>query len=791
MLGLSRIILLPIVLSILSFATEAKPSLGSCTDYFQPPLLKEDGRISTTLAVRVLRQNAPVYADANGTQPIEFLPFGENLDPLSQVKSATAQRLQVMKQDSTSPLGWMESYDLLCAFSPLLNDKGIERKLFIKTPPSSEKEPQSVTAYPSPNDTQCNAKQGFLCKQLSRFELFFIFAEDTETRRYLLADEFDITGSKPLIGWVEYDRGIPWNTVLGLRPKENIVAYPTPPLAPNSANDKERIDIQGGKIWYDRSRIAERIPLLEINQPEGYYHIAASGIGMKGFESSDTHVLETMKQVDIFFLLDGTVSMKLYINSATQAAKQIVNGLWKDNNFQETSFRFGFRVYRDTFADAKNPKCHGGVCEGMPFAASTCQLDSKATVSNWASFNREISKVRETTDDKDDYPEQLFAGLQQALQDIASCNNRTKVLFVIGDHGDKQETLPPQLAQALSKFGKLIIFFIQTPAIEPSGASQNQYRQAYHSFQTQAQSIIAQLIPTEFKQQKIDRQQYFLTLKEKKSNRQADVDKVVKEVVNKVISLVKLYSESAIVNEVAQQIRGGDSLENVINKWMAKGDMPVLYWQLLDKTACQGLGEQCKKNIDHRVIDAYVASNDKVEEEIRLTAIQLDEWRAILRRLSDIKIRPVEDQRQAFITVLRQEIQDILGKPPQYQDMQQSLGELMKRKAGLPMREQSPLLQYGVEDIKEMPNCELRRLVSWVSSIQQLLNNVRSAPTLKVAFTLKPYPEKQCPLATEKGKQIQELVPEPPRKLGETEEYRYDRSFRGQVIYWLPTKFLP
>ncbi|BAP57034.1 hypothetical protein THII_2737 [Thioploca ingrica] len=760
----------------ISLSIYAKPTLGTCTNYFKPPLLKEDGQISTTLAVRVLRHDAPVYSEETADKIKENLAFGDSLEPLKLGHREQQQRIQVMKPDSTQPSGWMDSSDLLCAFSPLVNDKGIEQKLFIKTPPSTEKNPQSVTAYPSPNDTRCDPKQGIICKQLSRFELFFIFADDPETRRYLLVDEFDITGYKPLIGWVDYDKGIHWNTVLGLRPQENITAYSTPPT--DKAEAKPAIEIQGGKIWYDRSRIAERIPLLEIDQPPGYYHIAAAGIGMPGFETLDTQVLETMKQVDVFFLLDGTTSMGPYIQSATSAAKKIVNTLRNNTNFIETSFRFGFRVYRDVFADAIRTDCHGGICEGMPLAATTCHLDTTATYDNWVKFDEQLSQVKETTADQDDFPEQLFAGLEHALQDVASCKDRTKLLFVIGDHGDAQPQLPPQLLQQLKQFHKLIIFFIQTPPATSQSNNPQQYLQAYHDFQNQAQAIIKLLIPAKFKGQKINRREYLLSLNQT-------------QLVDKVLDLVKFYSESAIVNEVAQQIRGGDSLENIINKWLAKGDMPVLYWQLLDKAACQQLGKQCQNSIDHRVIDAYIPTQAKVAEEIRLTAIQLDEWRAILRRLSDVKIRPVEDQRLEFIKILRQEIQDILGKPPVYTDEEQTLTELMKRKTGLPMRNQSPLLQYSLKEIEEIPRCELRRLITWVDSMHQVLNNVRSAPTLKVSFTLKPYPPEQCPLATPKGKAIPELVFDPPQKMGETEEYRYDRSFRGQVIYWLPIEFLP
>lgn len=764
---------------LVSLLIHAKPTSGTCTNYFKPPLLKADGQISTTLAVRVLRHAAPVYSEANNDTVKANLAFGDSLEPLKLSHQEPQPRIQVMKPDATQPLGWMDSSDLLCAFSPLINNKGIERKLFIKTPPSTEADPQSVTAYPSPSDNLCDPQQGIICKQLSRFELFFIFAEDPETRRYLLVDEFDITGYKPLIGWVDYDKGIHWNTVLGLRPQANLTAYPAID-GQIVATDEEPpvIEIQGGKIWYDRSRIAERIPLLDLDPVAGYYHIAASGIGMPGFETLDTQVLETMKQVDVFFLLDGTTSMGPYIQSATNAAKKIVNTLRNNTNFIETSFRFGFRVYRDVFADAVRTDCQEGICEGLPLAATTCHVDTTATYDNWVKFDDQMSQVTETTTDQDDYPEQLFAGLERALQDMASCKNRTKLLFVIGDHGDAQPQLPPQLRQQLQQFRKLIIFFIQTPATTNSVSQPQQYQQAYHSFQNQALAIIKLLIPAKFKGQTINRSDYLLSLNQT-------------QLADKILNLVKFYSESAIVNEVAQQIRGGDSLENIINKWLAKGDMPVLYWQLLDQATCQQLGKQCQNAVDHRVIDAYIPIDAEVAEEVRLTAIQLDEWRAILRRLSDVKIRPIEDQRLEFIKILRQEIQDILGKPPVYTDEEQILMELMKRKLGLPMRNHSPLLQYTLKEIEEIPRCELRRLITWVSSMHQVLNNVRSAPTLKVSFTPKFYPPQQCPLATAKGKAIPELIFNPPQKLGETEEYRYDRSFRGQVIYWLPIEFLP
>ena len=125
-------------LCFISLLIHAKPTSGTCTDYFKPPLLQEDGQISTTLAVRVLRHDAPIYSGESDDSVKENLAFGDSLEPLKLSQNGAQQRIQVMKPDATQPSGWMDSSDLLCAFSPLVNDKGIERKLFIKTPPSTE-----------------------------------------------------------------------------------------------------------------------------------------------------------------------------------------------------------------------------------------------------------------------------------------------------------------------------------------------------------------------------------------------------------------------------------------------------------------------------------------------------------------------------------------------------------------------------------------------------------------------------------------------------------------------------
>jgi len=221
----------------------------------------KNGTLDTNQGVWVLRHDAPVYPTFDASHSSSTQAFGEYLLPLKVAKHpySGVQRVQVRKLGTDTPLGWMEGYDLLCRLKPLQNKKGLDRKVFVKTPSSH------LPVYPAYKGP-CNGN----CEQLSRFELYFIFAEDKIYQRYLilkahrLKDKpFSSFASKPM-GWVKYEHTIPWNTTLGLRPKgDNIWAY---------TEDKASVEIAGGNIWYT---YPIRIPILDIKQNS--YQVAGPG----------------------------------------------------------------------------------------------------------------------------------------------------------------------------------------------------------------------------------------------------------------------------------------------------------------------------------------------------------------------------------------------------------------------------------------------------------------------------------------------------------------------------------
>ena len=750
---------------------EATPANGSCVGYQFP--LGSDGEISANTPVRTLRHDTVVYQASSRNNQLAALEFGSRLLPVKV--SSPRSMIQVREIGNPEPLGWVSEHDLLCSFKPLLNNKGLERKVFIKTPPSTEKSFTKVDTYTSYDEAICKRKGP--CQSLSRFELYFIFSEDPDNKRFLVSDVFNLAvdPAPPLVGWVDESRVIPWNTTLGMRPKEHVEQVKANRSLTNGAGDKEGIVLAGGKIWHT---FPIHIPILDLEND--HYHVAAASVGMEGFRPLETDAFVNLKRADVFFLLDGTRSMKPYINATVKVAQNIASELRK-GGYEETSLRFGFLVYRDTYADNLIDACEGGICEGLALPSTTCNADRRTAQESWVEFIDGLSKVKETREDADDYPEKLFDGLRQAIQDMASCDQRGKLLFVIGDHGDR-ENHPPEdiIANFKNNFGKRLIAFIQPPK-DPAKSHKSDYQDAYSSFTTQAWRIISKTVPAEFRGQEIEREDFLMSLNEA-------------QIPNRVLELVKPFYRTDIVNEIEQALRGGDSLKSILDKYMREGDMPVLYWQWVENSLCEGLGKQCEARVDHRVTDFYIPVNkDNFQEEIWMKEHDLEQWLHLLRPFEDLAILSVDQQRNEFSRLLKEQVQSILGGPPldDNEPLINQLRNLARRKNALPVRDQSPLLQYSIREIKEeIQPCELFRLLAWINNIRAILTKVSGSPTLKVSFDLDYSGGSDCPLS-EKGKRVPTMTLLPPEQLGPDDTYSYRHSFRNTRIYWLPINFLP
>jgi len=142
---------------------------GDCNDFSFPVKDNNTNAIDTSIPVRVLRQETPLYPSVDVKTPTKSLGFDLVLKPIR----LSPQRIQVADRNTpTTPMGWIEKTDLLCNYTPLIKG-GLPRKAFVKIPVDAG-ENFAVLAYPSPQDNVCKP----LCNELTRFTTYFIFAED-------------------------------------------------------------------------------------------------------------------------------------------------------------------------------------------------------------------------------------------------------------------------------------------------------------------------------------------------------------------------------------------------------------------------------------------------------------------------------------------------------------------------------------------------------------------------------------------------------------------------------------
>ncbi len=780
--------------------------LGSCTGFDIP--VTSEGEVDWIGSVRAIREQTPVYADPKKTKPTAKLPFGKALE----VVGVDGLRLKVQTLSDETSLGWIERRDLLCRDNPLRGKGGLEQKLYIKTATAIQGEtPKTVKAYPSPSGDTCGTK----CRELSRFTGYFIFANDTKSGRYLLADNYLLEETTTLVGWVDKSNGFIWETAYGLRPREDL-KYPTGHekagqeraicLYPSVSDAKTKnncMPLLGGERWYN---YADRVPIL--GREGAYYRVivplAGTGIQKKsqaeivigpevmGRSIKAINSLENLKRLDVFFLIDGTRSMQPYIDSIRGSeskegvVQRIIAAFATDDAFQDTKLRFGFRIYRDTYAGNE------GIGEGLPFNA-TCDVSFDSLQENLDNFAEKIRKVQASTSDAtsgdNDYEENSLGGIAQAVDDMLPCPDNSKILFIIGDHGYNAVTQRARGAKVVDinrlaesmKGNKeqgektIVPFFIQTPNSGSYAKNPIAYKNAYSAFKQQANSIASVILGANRKQ---EAETIILTSDDTR-------------LTDKIIRGVSLFGDSRVVNEIIADVQGGTPLVEAITRLQGAKEfrnLPGLFWDIVEQGSCKALGKQCTERIYETVFEGVVEENEDVAIDVWLKSDDLQRWVSLLNLMRDVRQYGGKEQRLAFVQALVDTLQNVIGKPL-YEDLDETLQEYLSRKGGLPVRDNSPLLKYSLsalEDKNKVPNCEILRLAGWVQSAKQMLAIVNKGDRRPV-FSAVEYPG-ECP----GGKEIPFIDGDiDQRPLGSEETMSYSFAFQKAKIFWVPKNYLP
>ncbi len=789
-------------------ASPAAAGPGACVGYdlsgyraadggFDP-----DGRLSL-----ITRAGAAVHDAAVGGVAIAAFGFSAPV----RIVGAAPDRVLVRKIGETRPLGWVDRADLLCRLKPLRDARtGLERKAFIRTETAvadGDGGTPTITAYPAPTLDGCAAGS---CRELSRFELYFV-ADETDDA-ILLTETFVIDGPHVrLVGWVAKQSVILWNWALGVRPAEtlshdggigSVCAYVS---AADAAADRDCQPILGGRDWF---RSWFRLPILA--EEDGFYRIAvpSAAIDERNVVDRDdgtlrvidptqvreipVNQLKARNRIDVFFLIDGTRSMTPWIDAIRGTAErpgvvQAIAERLRREAAQGAVFRYGFRVYRDT-----GGRRGDGLGAAFGLASTDClEPDRDAIEQSHQAFQQALLAVETTVDDRDDFPENTFGGLKQALRDVRGCGDNTKLVFVIGDAGydvarqrsrGRRPVSARELALRVNARPAMAVFFVRPPRDHADFARPDLYDDAHDLFGRQALDLLGRI-----ETQAEDRAAYFIDLPADGSADRAILDQIV--------GRVGAMTRPDLIAEIEVDLRGGAALEEIIDRLRrTNDDVPMLFWKLVHKSACDELKELCQRRIYQNVGEVLVPVSESLVEEVWLRADDLLRWQNILRPLRDVDMKG-RDRRRSLVNVLVRSLENAISEPP-FEDTGETFADYLKRAGGLPLRARSPLLSYSPDaltDPARVPSCELDFIALWARRAGEILNVAYDGRFQPVWYEAPGgVPTTVCPTLSANGRRlpfVTSAIDKVP--LGPNDDFSYATSFRRTTVYWIPQDYLP
>ena len=754
----------------------------------------------------ILEDRVTGYESETSSQAKKNFSFGE---PIYVVGNGN-QRYKVRGLGRRDDYSWVDRDNLMCARRPIsVGQTNVERKIFIRTETRVRTdEGNTVTAFKSAKLTGCAESD---CRKLSRFELYFVMSETEDA--YLIGE--DLIWSDPtqkLVGWVSKEEAIEWNWTVGLRPRMDlsfnggpgrICAYVS---KDDARAQKDCQPILGGKEWF---RLNFRVPILREHLEDGLWEVAVPSAGVyplkasngeirldpKLFGDVNTNGVNTFKNVDVFFLIDGTRSMQPYIDSVVGSTNnpgvvELVQAALSEKFALGTSLRYGFRVFRDTV-----PGKMESFGEGLPLRGEECGvLSPEAQKNNRDKFLQGIRTVRTTFETDDDYPEDLLGGIEQAARDISGCPEHLKLLFVLGDAGydassQKSKTgysfSHSDVTARMNSLENTLAFFIRTPS-DPALIARPNYLSSWNLFKADALNVLSSLEILDKIQ--ASPHQFFMDISELGSSG-------YEQLLERVVKHVDDFAQPEVLDEIAVDLRGGASLFDVVSRLRdERTDVPGFFWKLVERGACDDLGEQCKQRVYQGVQTLFIPFSNDVVLELWIGNSELRLWRFFIDSALDSQKNTTE-RRTAVSSAMSKALDDILGSPAY--DGIMPIAEWLEKYRGLPSRFNSPLLAYSVSEIESsdtVPRCELTRIFNWLAGVKNILD------TVAIEGKLIKYDEldqgafrDSCLNLSKKGGDIPLIDPQSvePVDIGPTAEYSLKKSSAGRRIFWLPQSYLP
>lgn len=810
---------------------------GSCDGYFDQAdaigSIDDDGNITRNEPLAVLREGAEIYAQpGGGGSPVMRAKFSERFF-VTKLQDGYYSLNRDTRNTSEEDIGWIRGSDLLCRSGPIKNDEGLTRKFYVRTQATfSGDGAGGVKPTAGSQSEECVDTNG-RCRELTRFTLYYVYAQDEAARKVLLVTTPLSDGGTPLIGWVSLDDGYIWDTRYGLRPRENLVfdeaigewkageerracLYETLDEAAAAEDNVCFVPILGGNRWFNYSL---RIPVFDRVEHEGknYFRVAMPSAGVGSDAADDVlnqvqgldaaiSALASLSNIDVFFLLDGTQSMKPHIDSIVGSdaddgvLTSIQSAFASDPRFEDVQIRYGYRVYRDHYAG------DFGIGEGMPFDGN-CDPTEEELDANHARFQAEVrnidtdfgtgSGVRDS-----DFEENMILGLAFAADDMVACPEHVKLMFVVGDTGYDLETQIERgtpitseeevliyLTQGFSSdLDPIIPFFIQVPKVQ---SNNEKYETAYGKFTTQGK-YLAERIGAHFTEElkgnsEINIAEHFFSLDGN------DPEASQLALVNYVLERVSKFGDKRPVNEIIAELQGGAALVDIISALQAgDGNVPALRLAQIEKRICEELGASCTERVYNDITEGYIEDSEDIRLDVWVESSEFDNWRAKLELLKNTNQVTPRELSKIIVQMMVNGLEKTSGELPP-SEMNMPIADFLKLKHGLPTGSQTPLLNYTLGDFvynedvsasggEVVEICELYRVARWLERHREVFAAVNSSEV--PLFSLKDVESCEMRYETpELAIEGREVFPE--------DSMSFRKTQMNQVIYWLPNGYLP
>jgi len=771
--------------------------------------------------IHAIIMGVPVYKESFGEEKAgRTLNFGERVALIDPGRSK--KRMQIADL-SGNPLGWVNRNDMLCRDIPLIDENSkLFRRVFVTTRAHVRGDTTGVqrTLYHS-LDGRCQGGQD-KCPKASRFEWYFIYAESQKKFLISFSARMNDTGAR-LHGWLRKQDGIPWNTAMALRPKDDLVNEEPPSnLPPNlrrlnihqnfvcAYNRREDVGnlekcqpVKGGDDWY-YSHV--RLPVLE--DKDGIYKVAFSGGAQSPERAPRVPDLSGLSKLDVMFVIDGTASMQPVIDAirGTPGHPGLVERLKQairskvDGGGQ---YHLGFRIYRDS---------HAGVGDGVENSEAYVAGQGKCQ-NNGDEFIRHFRNVsaHDTPGDRDN-EENLFLALKMAATDMGACRDFNKLIIVIGDHGyngemQRRRGFPAfSVTQIARRFRKGPMFkrtptimFIQIPSQENAARNKEKYRASYTLFEKQAKSILKEQIwkPGMSDEELRERMNaLFLRIDSNNMNEQ-----IIREIVGRLDSI---FFQPALAQDISSGLRSGESLDSIIARMRGQSgtNVPGWFWDTIHSDLCAEVGRQCHSAIIDVVGKAYIKHSDKLDHDVLISKRQLEQWVDVLR-IFDSDASAGRRGRAALVDAMVRKISNLTNASPDYtpswrdRSRTMTIGEFLQLHMHLPYGFDSPSLAYTEQELKDprkVPDCEIDHLKSNVRKKRRIMSSALNS-TISY-YGQRPPILNNCPNMSSKGRKVK-LIIEPiiVRALGGLGNGGRSKSLsfvvNTHMFFWIPVRYFP